>query len=239
MATGFIQRFKGKIAAIKIVMVANGLIFESALDTLTATGANQAGALPLTNQTNRITTVAAGTGVSLPPAVAGLELTIINHGANPLQVYGVGTDTIDDVAAAAGVTQMQGSVCLYWCSSAGLWYTEGLGTGYAGSLQTFSYTDAITAFAGGGQGSAVLLKTMINRVTIVGSAGDSVKLPVAVGGLNITVVNAAAANSLNVFPSSGDQINALGANAAFALAANKTAEFFSTVALQWHSVLTA
>lgn len=108
-----------------------------------------------------------------------------------------------------------------------------------GSLPVFSAADALTAHAGGGQGSALALTSVINRITTVASAGDSVKLPVATPGLEITVINAAAVNSMNVFPNTGDAINALGANAAFALAATKVATFFCTVAGQWHSQLTA
>jgi hypothetical protein len=106
-------------------------------------------------------------------------------------------------------------------------------------LPTYSTTNGITAFATGGQASAVQLTTVINRVTTVGSAADSVKLPAAVAGLSITVTNAAAANSMNVFPATGDAINALTANTALAVAANKTAVFSCAVAGQWHSVLTA
>jgi hypothetical protein len=53
------------------------------------------------------------------------------------------------------------------------------------------------------------------------------------------VVNAAAANSMNVFPAVGEKINALAANAAFAVAANKVAVFYVTGPGQWHSLLTA
>ena len=41
----------------------------------------------------------------------------------------------------------------------------------------FSITDSITAFAGGGQGSAVVLTSAVNRVTTVATIADSVKLP--------------------------------------------------------------
>lgn len=109
----------------------------------------------------------------------------------------------------------------------------------AGQHVLLSATDAITAHAGGGQGSAVLLTSDINRVTTVGSAGDSVVLPAAVVGMEITVTNAAGVNSMNVFPASGEQINAAGANAAFAVAAGKTAVFSSAKLTQWHAVLTA
>jgi DNA-binding transcriptional LysR family regulator len=35
-----------------------------------------------------------------------------------------GTDTIDDVATATGVPQMPDSTTLYYCVTAGMWYTE-------------------------------------------------------------------------------------------------------------------
>lgn len=116
-------------------------------------------------------------------------------------------------------------------------------------------TDALTAFAGGGQTSALQLDSAYNRVSTVASSGDSVKLPSCVAGANKTgigtaalpsgntiglmvfVTNAAAANSMNVYPQTGDAINALGANAAYAMAANKTAGFICGSAGLWYSVL--
>jgi hypothetical protein len=85
---------------------------------------------------------------------------------------------------------------------------------------------------------------MVNRVVTVGTAADSVGLPATTGlptgaALSIFVANAAASNSMNVFPASGDQINALGANAAFAIVAGKSATFYATAAGQWHAVLSA
>lgn len=114
-----------------------------------------------------------------------------------------------------------------------------------------SVTDTITAFAGGGQTSAVLLTSSLNRITTVGSANDSVRLPLcqdAVGvsvsggqpnkttGMIMYVVNAAASNSMNVFPSSSGSINALSANSAYAVAANKTVGFVC-VGTIWYSLL--
>src|SRR6266852_1289388 len=73
---------------------------------------------------------------------------------------------------------------------------------------TVSVKDNIIAFATGGQANATQLAAQINRVVTVGSASDSLKLPSAAGavGAEITVSNAHASNSLNVFPASGDQI---------------------------------
>lgn len=102
-----------------------------------------------------------------------------------------------------------------------------------------SAANAITAFAGGGQQSATPLTAVINRVTTVATAADSVTLPLAVAGMSLQISNAAGANSMNVFPNTGDAINALAANAAFAVAAGKTVEFFSAVAGIWHTILSA
>jgi hypothetical protein len=129
--------------------------------------------------------------------------------------------------------------------------TEGVGLNQLGS-PTFnnitmadnghykaSVQEGLTAHAGGGQSGATALTADLCRVTTVGTAADSVVLPVAAPGMEIVVINAAAANSMNVFPASGDAINALSANAAFAVAAGKTCSFFSTLAGHWHTLLTA
>lgn len=100
-------------------------------------------------------------------------------------------------------------------------------------------TDGITAFATGGQASAVKLTTKINRVTTVGTAADSVILPPAKPGMVIKVINAAAANAMNVFPFVGDLINALSANTALSVAANKEIDFVCAIAGKWNTNLTA
>jgi hypothetical protein len=56
--------------------------------------------------------------------------------------------------------------------------------------------------------------------------------------MQLTVSNATA-TSMNVFPATGEQVNALAVNAAYALAAGKTASFTSAVNGQWHAVLSA
>lgn len=102
-----------------------------------------------------------------------------------------------------------------------------------------SVTNAITAHAGGGQASAVALTTTVNRVTTVGSAADSVKLPAATAGKRVVVINAAASNAMTVYPASGEVINALTADTGLSVAANKTIVFYCAVAGTWNSVLTA
>lgn len=108
-----------------------------------------------------------------------------------------------------------------------------------GGEAIYSTQDNLTAHAGGGQASATALTAQMNRVTTVATAADSVGLPASFAGASITVTNAAAANSMNVFPAAGEAINALAANAAFALAAGKTAEFVCYTPGQWHTILSA
>lgn len=102
------------------------------------------------------------------------------------------------------------------------------------AINRYKATNAITAFAGGGQGSAVALASEINSITVCATAGDSVKLPASVVGMRITVGNLGAAYA-NVFPSSGDLIDALAANAAVSLPTGSSLTFTCTVAGTWKS----
>lgn len=217
-------------------LATTGYIYESANDNLTATGTNQATALQLVGEMSRVTTVAAGTGVILPPAAAGLTIILENAGANPMQVYGDTTNspTVNGNAAATGVTQMAGSVVIYTCYSvANGWFANGLGTGYAGSLETQSYVTGITAHAGGGQGSATQLTAMMNQITTVATTGDSVVLPASAPGLQIAVINNGA-NSANVFPPSGSTMNGT-LNASSALSASAVGIYFCFSSTGWVS----
>lgn len=108
----------------------------------------------------------------------------------------------------------------------------------AGEFLYESVADNLSAHAGGGQASATPMTAMMNRVTTVATIADSVSLPPSVNGMQVVTVNAAA-NSMNVFPATGEQINALGANSAFAVAGGKTAMFSCVTAGQWHSILSA
>lgn len=107
------------------------------------------------------------------------------------------------------------------------------------NLVKVSSANALTAHSGGGQGSALALTKGINRVTTVAADGDSVKLPAATAGSSMVVINAAASNAMDCFPATGEVINALSANTALSIAANKTVIFFCAVNGTWNSVVTA
>lgn len=218
-----------------------GFLVESNTPAITAfAGGGQAGATQIATEVANVTTVVtSGDSVKLPVAAAGLTIHIINSATKPIQVFGAGTDTINGVATAVGVNQMPFSVVHYVCSVTGTWQTNGLGTGFSGSLPTVSFKDLITAFAGGGQASATLLTTLLNRVTVVATVNDSVKLLPASGGISGLVVTNASANALAIFPATGDQINGAGVNVVFTLATGKTATFNAMGTLNWHAVLSA
>ena len=101
-----------------------------------------------------------------------------------------------------------------------------------------STTNNITAKAGGGQTGGSPMLTDLNLVTVCATIGDSVTLPTAEAGREVTVANLGAA-SLNVFPNTGDKVNAGVANAAYALAAGKAATFYGAGPLQWVALLSA
>ena len=84
------------------------------------------------------------------------------------------------------------------------------------SLNSYLSSTAITAFAGGGQASAVALTSEYNEITVCATVGDSVKLTAAVAGTPQWVKNNGVA-PLDVFPASGDSINALAADTAIRL----------------------
>lgn len=87
-----------------------------------------------------------------------------------------------------------------------------------------SATDSITAFATGGQASAVALITDINEISVSGTDQDSVKLPAGVAGMEIIVINNDAGQTVDVFPFSGDFING-NENTALNVAQQKQARF--------------
>jgi hypothetical protein len=83
-------------------------------------GGGQTSATALTTMVNRVDTVAtAADSVKLPVvSTPGVAVTVINTSANAVQVFGPGTDTINAVATATGVSLPAGKTGIYtWTSS--------------------------------------------------------------------------------------------------------------------------
>ena len=106
---------------------ATGYIEGSVGNALTAAGTNRATALVLAKQINNITTAAASTGALLPVGGIGMRITIFNGGANAMQVYANGSETIDGVAGATGVVLTNAKRCDYFFTAANTWISAQLG----------------------------------------------------------------------------------------------------------------
>jgi hypothetical protein len=216
---------QGAIENFKNVIV-TGFIYESFSDNIVANaGGGQANATQLTAELNKVTTVASpGDSVKLPASAPGLTIININKGGAAMQVFGLGTDIIDDSPAAIGVSQMRNSTVIYSCTTAGVWATEGLGGGFTssggGAFQTFSFVDGLTATAGGTQATSIVVQASQAGFATV-AAGAAAKLPPAKAGMQIDIVNHGA-NTLAIFPASqtdggvagGDAFNTQAQNAA-------------------------
>jgi hypothetical protein len=247
MASGFMQRFKGKIIAAQLWLQAGGLFYESSSDNITArAGGGQALATQLTSELNKVTVVAtSGDSVKLPASAPGLTIVVVNKALKPMQVFGLGADTVDDSPAATGVSQMQGSVVIYVCTTAGAWYTEGLATGYTsvggGAFQTLTTADALTANATQTQAAGTPITASVAGFSTVAAAGNAATLPPAVIGMEVAVVNEHATNAISVFPASngqggvagGDKINALAQNASISVAAATILIFYCMTTGVW------
>jgi hypothetical protein len=231
----------------RLNMPAGYLNNESALVGIVAgTTRTQAGATGLLNEINRIDTSTApaaastlGDGVVLPPAAAGFDLMVWNNTANPVQLYASGSDTINGVAGATGIIMPPNGIYILVAASPVSWGCDGPGAGAAGQYPTVTSQDALTAHAGGGQGSAVPIVAQLTRFTVVATGADSSILPNMKAGMaSLTVINAGAA-AMNVFPAVGETINGGAANAAFSVPAGKTANFVCPLNGASHALLSA
>lgn len=90
----------------------------------------------------------------------------------------------------------------------------------------FPTQNSLVALPGGGQsGATQITRGVAARISTVASAGDSCLLQLDdVDGAR-TLVRNDGANSCDIFPPSGGQINSLGVNTAYALAAGSTVTF--------------
>lgn len=99
--------------------VDNGAV--SSTDAISAAGSTQATGTPLTATLNNVATVSAGQFVNLPAMVPGRDVTVENTSATLLLVAPVqgATDTINGLAATAGMPVPANSVATFYCTNAG------------------------------------------------------------------------------------------------------------------------
>ena len=103
-------------------------------------------------------------------------------------------------------------------------------------LQMHQILTPLSAAGGGGQGPATVLESSYNVITLVGSAGDSVKL----AGNNlkgtVTYIKNDGLNAVDVFPATGDDLGQ-GTNVAESLAAGFTVVYQSVSLTTWTVLL--
>lgn len=196
---------------------------QSSADNLTAsTTQTLAGALQLTAQYNRVTTVAtAGNAVKLPLGYPGMSVCIVNGAAsNNMQVYAYqAADKINGIAGSTGVSHMPQSSVYYSCtsvSSTGVaqWTAQDLGVGTNGNYPTVQYQDGLTAGTTQTAAGGTAITSSLATFATVANTNDAATLPPALAGMQVTVINNGA-NTLKVFSATaalggaagGDKIN--------------------------------
>jgi len=140
-----------------------------------------------------------------------------------LPIYTFNADTDSGFSRAA-----PNSPCIVAGGVEAVRYTESTGV-----LARHQTNAGLTADAGAAQGGT-LLTSSFNQVSTVVTIGDSVTLPSASAGNKVTIINTAA-NSLNVFPGSGDNLGQ-GVDAAAALSGGVNITYFAYDATNWVSL---
>ena len=95
-------------------------------------------------------------------------------------------------------------------------------------LQVHDTTVGLTAFAGGGAGSATQLNSSYSVVDTVATTGDSVKFSTTLEVGLVNYVKNDGANAMDLFPAGGDDLG-LGVGVAISVAAGKSVAFIGTV----------
>ncbi len=105
------------------ILASSGRVAYKAIATgVAAAGTTQGTATALTRQLNEVTTVAASSGVVLPSPEAGEVLTVINAGANALNVYPASGHSINALAVNAAFSLAVGKAVRLVSVSASKWY---------------------------------------------------------------------------------------------------------------------
>jgi hypothetical protein len=146
--------------------------------SITATGSSQGTATALTTTYNIITSASAGTGVILPTASAGLLVTIVNRGANFVNLYPATGATMDGLPANNPIQiPVNGTITLEAASTTS-WFTTkaielsggGMSVSYGNGSVTYTNTGVTSNVAGTG----ISLSSGTGSVTITNSGVTSV-----------------------------------------------------------------
>lgn len=93
---------------------------------------------------------------------------------------------------------------------------------------------AVTAGTTQTQGGGQTVTGDIVEVSVVANANDTIVIPTAVVGASIFIKNNGA-NTMQIFPASGDDIDGTGVDAAVTLAAGSSVKYYAADATNWNS----
>lgn len=87
-------------------------------------GGGRPNAPQLTIGSNSVTTVASGSdSVVLPKAIPGAVVFVANAGANAMQVFGNGSDTINGTAGSTGISVASAKRIMFVAVAGGVWFS--------------------------------------------------------------------------------------------------------------------
>jgi hypothetical protein len=179
------------------VQVTTGL-YQSTSAAVSAAGTTQGTATALTASYNVVTTAAANSGVILPAATtAGWSVTVVNRGANAVNVYPASGAAIDGAAANVAISLPVGDTITLQNSSATQWFTT-VPIGLAGS--GISITN--------GNGTMTIANTGVTSV----AAGTGISVSGSTGSVTIsnTGVTSVALSLPSIFTVSGSPVTTTG-----------------------------
>lgn len=166
---------------------------------ITASGSTQATAFQLNSPYNEVDTVTSSTGVNLPNSGGKHDVPyqfciIYNNGANTLQVYASqgGTDTINGVAGATGISMNANSAALFASAQKGVWASIGIAGNENFGAITVNTINGLTITTSTGT------LTVPNGVVVTGPATSgtvALNSPVPVAAGATLAVTAAMSNS--------------------------------------------
>ncbi len=190
----------------------------TATDSITALAGGAKPGTLLTSVVNRVSiAVTAGDSVSLPASSAGLICVIVNDVARSIQVYGLASDTINDVATATGIPVAATSMAVLFCPVAGKWYSIGQWALQVTNLLANNILDA----NGNASIAIAATATAVNGITVTNAAtGNGTTNPVTIAptgtdsAIGLTIAPKAAAGALTLGLSNGTADVVLGSSSA-------------------------
>jgi hypothetical protein len=167
--------------------------------------------------------------VKVPAALEGMHMFVINQGAQLCKIYPASGENFTGKSANAAIDLPVNTYMEIFCDADGAWQ-------YRPIISVYTVSTGVTAYAGGGQANATQLNNEYNKVTVVASNADSVKLRAATKGLRQVVTNSDSAQNCDVYPQTGDNFEGLAANASTSVAFGTTKEFFCFTDGEWSQI---